>query len=284
MTGFGAAIREAAGTVARAEVRSVNNRHLAVSIRAPSAFEARHSELEALVRARLHRGSVNVTLSVRSRREAAPARVNGAVVEDYLRQVVDAGLPAAPGLVGDLLRLPGAIEDVPPAPLGDDDFAPVRDALDAALTEVVAMREREGAALAADLAAGAAEIERLTASVAARIPAAVAAAHERLRDRLAALLGDATVPAELVAREVAVLADRSDVAEEFARLASHVQQWRDTLAEGGPVGRRLDFLCQELGREVNTVGSKSQDTEIARAVVDMKVAVERLKEQTANVE
>lgn len=284
MTGFGAAVREAAGTVARAEVRSVNNRHLAVSIRAPSAFEARHAELESVVRARLARGSVNVTLSVRARRESAPARINAAVVEDYLRQIADAGLPAAPTLVGDVLRLPGAIEEVPPAPLGDDDFVPVREALDAALADVVAMREREGAALAADLLAGAAEIERLSASVATRIPAAVAAAQDRIRERLAALLGDATVPAELVAREVAVLADRSDVAEELARLASHVQQWRETLAEGGPVGRRLDFLCQELGREVNTIGSKSQDSEIARAVVDMKVAVERLKEQTANVE
>jgi uncharacterized protein (TIGR00255 family) len=284
MTGFGAAVRESAGTVARAEVRSVNNRHLAVSIRAPSAFEARHAELESVVRAQLARGSVNVTLSVRTQREAAPARINAAVVEDYLRQVADAGLPTSPGLVGDLLRLPGAIEDAPPAPLADDDFVTLREALDLALADVVAMREREGAALAADLLAGAAEIERLAASVAARIPAALAAAQDRLRERLAALLGDAAVPAELVAREVAVLADRSDVAEELARLASHVQQWRDALAEGGPVGRRLDFLCQELGREVNTVGSKSQDTEIARAVVDMKVAVERLKEQTANVE
>ena len=284
MTGFGAAIREAAGTVARAEVRSVNNRHLAVSIRAPSAFDARHADLEAAVRARLSRGSVNVTLSVRSKREAAPSRINAAVVADYLRQVGQAGLPAAPGLVGDVLRLPGAIEDVAPAPLADDDFAPVREALDAALADVVSLREREGAALAADLLAGAAEIERLAAAVAVRVPAVVAAAQTRLRDRLNVLLGDATVPAELVAREVAVLADRSDIAEELARLASHVQQWRDALAEGGPVGRRLDFLCQELGREVNTVGSKSQDAEIARAVVDMKVAVERLKEQTANVE
>jgi len=284
MTGFGAAVRETAGTVARAEVRSVNNRHLAVSIRAPSAFEARNPELEAVVRGRLVRGSVNVTLSVRSRRATAPSRINAPVVEDYLRQIAEAGLPTVPGLVGDLLRLPGAIEDSPPTPLGDEEFVPVRDALDAALVDVVAMREREGAALAAELLGGAAEIERLAALVAARVPAAVTAAHARLRERLASLLGDATVPAELVAREVAVLADRSDVAEEIARLASHVQQWRDALAEGGPVGRRLDFLCQELGREVNTVGSKSQDSEIARAVVDMKVAVERLKEQTANVE
>jgi uncharacterized protein (TIGR00255 family) len=128
------------------------------------------------------------------------------------------------------------------------------------------------------------EVERLAGVVASRVPEAVAAAHERLKERLAALLGDTAVPAELVAREIAVLADKSDVAEEVARLASHVAQWRAALAEGGPVGRRLDFLAQEMGRESNTIGSKSQDETIARAVVDMKVAVERLKEQAANVE
>jgi uncharacterized protein (TIGR00255 family) len=284
MTGFGAARHEASGTVAQVEVRSVNNRGLSVSIRAPNAFDARAQELEALVRARLTRGTVNASISVRANRDAAPARINAAVVADYLRQIGEASLPTSPEVVGHVLRLPGAVEEAPPEAFDDEDFAAAKDALDDALTALVEMREREGAALATELAAGASEIERLAAVVAARAPDAVKASQERLKERLAALLADAAVPAELVAREIAVLADKTDVAEEVARLASHVAQWRAALAEGGPIGRRLDFLAQELGRESNTIGSKSQDVEIARAVVDMKVAIERLKEQAANIE
>jgi uncharacterized protein (TIGR00255 family) len=284
MTGFGAARRDAGGVVAEVEARSVNNRHLAVSIRAPSAFDARQPEIEALVRTKLQRGSVNVSISVRSHRKCAPGRIVAGVVEDYLRQLADAGLPAPPEVVGDLLRLPGAVEDAEDAGLTDAEFEAAAQACEAALVALVSMREREGAALATELTAGIDDVARLAAAVEARVPEAVRAAQERLKERLAALLGDAAVPAELVAREVAVLADRSDVAEEVARLASHVAQWREALASGGPIGRRLDFLAQEMGREVNTIGSKSQDTEIARAVVDLKVAVERLKEQAANVE
>jgi uncharacterized protein (TIGR00255 family) len=284
MTGFGAARRESSGAVAQVEVRSVNNRGLSVSVRAPSAFDARAQELEALVRARLQRGTVNASVSIRARRDSAPSRINAAVVEDYMRQLAQASLPTSADVVGHVLRLPGAVEDAPPDALDDEDFAAAKDALDAALAALVEMREREGAALATELAAGAADVERLAAVVAARAPEAVQAAQERLKERLAALLADAEVPEELLAREIAVLADKTDVAEEVARLASHVAQWRAALAEGGPIGRRLDFLAQELGRESNTIGSKSQDVEIARAVVDMKVAIERLKEQAANVE
>jgi uncharacterized protein (TIGR00255 family) len=284
MTGFGAAKREGAGTVVSAEVRSVNNRHLAVSIRMPAAFDARLAELEATARAKLQRGSMTATISVRSQRETAPAKVNAAVVADYLKQLADAGLPTAATLVGDVLRLPGAVEEAPPTTFGDAEFALVRDALDAALAELVAMREREGATLVAELLAGAKELERLAAVVAARAPEVVKVAEARLKERLAALLGDATVPQEIVAREIAVMADKSDVAEEVARLASHVKQWRESLAEGGAIGRRLDFLSQEMVRETNTIGSKSQDSDIARAVVEMKVAIERLKEQAANIE
>ena len=284
MTGFGAATREAGGAVAQVEARSVNNRHLTVSMRAPAAFDARQAELEALVRARLQRGTVTVTISVRAPRNAAPSRINAAVVKDYARQLAEADLPTSPDVIGQLLRLPGAIEDAPPATFGEEEFSLVREALEAALGALLEMREREGAALHAELDVGAIDIERLAGLVASRVPAAVAAAKARLEERLAALLGDTALTPELVAREVAVLADRTDVAEEVARLASHVAQWRDALREGGPIGRRLDFLAQEMGRETNTIGSKSQDEALARAVVDMKVAIERLKEQAANVE
>jgi uncharacterized protein (TIGR00255 family) len=284
MTGFGGARRESAGAVAEVEARSVNNRHLVVSLRAPAAYEARHAELETLVRSKLQRGTVNVTIAIRSRREAAPARIDSEVVADYLRQLEDAGLPTSAEVVGQVLRLPGAVEEASAREADEEEIVLVGATVAAALDALVAMREREGEALATELASGIAEVERLADAVARRSPQAVAAAHERLKERIALLVADVSVPPELLAREVAVLADRTDVAEEVARLCSHVAQWREALESGGAIGRRLDFLAQELGREANTIGSKSQDAEIARAVIDMKVAIERLKEQGANVE
>jgi uncharacterized protein (TIGR00255 family) len=187
--------------------------------------------------------------------------------------------------MGDLLRLPGALEEAPPAEVTADELALVVETADAAVAAMVAMREREGAALEAELRSLVGQLETAAAQVEARAPAAVAAQGERLRERLAQILAPAEpVPPELIARELAILADRTDVAEEVARLRSHVAQWREALDQGGAVGRRLDFLTQELAREANTIGSKCQDAETTRLVVEMKVAVERLKEQSANLE
>lgn len=289
MTGFGAASREADGLAVRAEVRSVNHRGLAVSLRVPASLDAHTAALEAPVRTRLTRGSVSVSLHADRRRASAPARLQRSVIEDYLRQadaIAEAiEVPVEPPTFGDVLRLPGVFEDAPAQAPTEAEVALLAAAVDAACDALVGMREREGAALAAELGALVDEIEACAARVAERVPAAVAAQHQRLRERLAQILAPGqAVPEELVAREIAVLADRTDVAEEVSRLRSHAAQVREALAAGGPVGRRLDFLAQELAREANTTGSKCQDAEIARIVVDLKVLVERFKEQAANVE
>lgn len=287
MTGFGAAAREAAGTLVRAEVRSVNHRSLDVKLRAPAFLDAHATALEAAVRRHVTRGAVTVALTVQRSRNAAPSRIAAAVVTDYAQQA-DAladELHLAPPSMGDLLRLPGALEDAPATDLGAAELATVLQALDAALADLAAMREREGATLAEELRGLVAQLDAHATSVAVRSPESVRAQHAKLRERLAQLLAPGQgVPEELVAREIAVLADRTDVAEEVARLRSHVQQGRQILDEGGAVGRRLDFLAQELGRETNTVGSKCQDAEITRTVLEMKLVVERLKEQAANLE
>lgn len=287
MTGFGAASREAAGLSVRAEARSVNQRGLAISLRGPSWLDAHTAELESVVKRRCARGTVTVALSVQRTRAAAPSRIARAVVLDYADQASalaeELGMPQP--TISDLLRLPGALEEAPQAEPDETERAIMLEAADAALAEMVAMREREGASLEAELRGLADRIAELAAEVETLAPAAVAAQGERLRQRLAEILDPSrTVPDELIAREVAVLADRTDVAEEVARLRSHVAQWRGALDEGGSVGRRLEFLTQELGRESNTIGSKCQDAEISRRVVDMKVVVERLKEQAANLE
>jgi uncharacterized protein (TIGR00255 family) len=287
MTGFGAASREATGLSVRAEAKSVNNRGLSVNVRGPSALDAHAAAFEAVVKRHVVRGTVSVSLSIGRTRGAAPSRIARAVLVDYADQAsaIAEELGLDPPSLGDLMRLPGVLEDAPAVAYADDEVTLVASAIDAACAEMVAMREREGATLEAELRSFADQIERFAGTVEARCPAAVAAQRDRLRERLAEILAPGQdVPEETVAREIAVLADRTDVAEEVQRLRSHVAQWRDALTQGGPVGRRLDFLAQELGRETNTIGSKAQDAEITRTVVDMKVVVERLKEQAANLE
>jgi uncharacterized protein (TIGR00255 family) len=287
MTGFGAASREADGLSVRAEARSVNQRGLVVSLRAPAWVEARSAAIETAVKKRCARGTVTVALSVQRKRAAAPSRIARDVILDYAEQAgsICEELGLSQPAFGDLLRLPGALEDAPQAEPTEAELTLLVDAADAAVAEMVAMREREGTALEAELRALVGQLESAAARVEERSPAAVAAQNAKLKERLAQLLAPGqAVPEELVAREIAVLADRTDVAEEVARLRSHVAQWREALDQGGPVGRRLDFLTQELGRETNTIGSKCQDAEITRLVVEMKVAVERLKEQAANLE
>lgn len=287
MTGFGAASREAPGITVRAEVKSVNNRGLSVTVRCPAFAEPHSAAFEAVVRRHAVRGTVNVSLTIGRTRGAAPVRIAREVVADYAEQTAavarETGL-GAPSLA-EILRLPGALEEAPARGLGDDEAAIAAAAVDQACTELVAMRDREGAALEGELRGIVAQIAEFASRVESRSPAAVLAQRDRLRERVSQLLASGqTVPEDLVAREIALLADRTDVAEEVARLRSHIAQWNAALDEGGPVGRRLDFLTQEFGRETNTIGSKCQDAEIARLVVEAKVAVERLREQAANLE
>ena len=288
MTGFGAMSRQSLAIAVRAEVKSVNNRGLSVSLRGPAWVESGASAaIEAVVKKYVSRGTVSVHLQVTRRRDAAPARIIPEVFADYARQVEAAsrGTNAHNVSADAILRLPGVVEEATPTAPGAEELAVVVDAVDAALVAMVAMRDREGAALAGDLRGLMDVLERGAAAVELRAPAAVAAARDRLRERVALLMAPGqTLPEDVLAREVAILADKSDVAEEVARLRSHVAQTREMLAAGGAVGRRLDFLAQEFGREVNTIGSKSQDVDLANLVVDRKVAVERLKEQAANLE
>ncbi len=294
MTGFGSGESASDSVRVHVELRSVNGRHLKMSTRMPAALEPRAHELEGRVRSAVSRGNVTLAISVHRLADAAPGRIAEQVVADYARQMrsigadigigADVGIAAPPSWEA-LLRLPGAIEQAQECALSDDDLTVVNTAVDAAVADLVSMREREGASLVAILESGAADVDRLAQAVRERAPIALTEHRQRLEERVNKLLEDrATLPEEVLAREMALIADRSDVAEEVDRLASHVEQWRAALAGGGPIGRRLDFLAQELGREANTISSKSSDEGITRAALDLKLAVERLKEQAANVE
>lgn len=288
MTGFGAASREAAGLAVRVEVRAVNHRGLQVKARVPSELAALEPDVEARVRARVARGAVAVNVTVERAGLETTAGLDADAAARWTRSL--RGLAATLGIehpvtLDLLVGLPGVVAGDTSAlgELSPGEAAEVLGCVDDALVSLAAMREREGAALARDLLDNAREVERLVALVRERMPEVVRAHHEALRARLAELLGEA-VPASDLAREAALLADRMDVGEELARLGSHLHQLRVLIADGGQVGRKLDFLAQEFFREANTTGAKCNDASVAHLVVELKTHIERLREQVQNIE
>jgi len=287
MTGFGAGQASAGGLSVRAEIRSVNHRHLQAKMRLPGEATHLEPELEGLVKRSLSRGAVTVVVHLTRDGGAAAGRIDEEVARAYAKRL--GSLAGRLGLEGgvelrDVLPLPGVVgsrDDRADERLGRLITRAVR----AALADLVAMREREGEALVQDLRKHAAEIERLMRRIGKRMPTVVRNHQANLRQRVTDLLGDgAEVPSADLARELAVLADRLDVSEELSRLQAHLSQLDGLLAKGGTIGRKLDFLAQEFFREANTVGSKCNDAKVTHAVVDLKTSIERLREQVQNVE
>jgi len=287
MTGFGAAQAGAGGIGARAEVRSVNHRHLQAKLRLPPEAGHLEPEVDALVKRALGRGAVTVVVHLSREGRAAAGRVDGDVAAAYAKRLravsAELGLDSDVSL-RDLLGLPGVVA------ARDDAADPRLDrlvlrAVKAALGELLGMREREGAAMLADLRRHAGAIEKLTARIAKRMPTVVRAHQATLRRRVADLVGDAdSVASTDLAREIALIADRLDVSEELTRLEAHLGQLERLLVKGGAIGRKLDFLAQEFFREANTIGSKCSDAKVTHIVVDLKTSIERLREQVQNVE
>lgn len=288
MTGFGAAERVGRDLIVRVEIRSVNARHLKLSTRVPSVLEPHVSDVEERVRRRVSRGTVHVGIRLEREARGAPGRIVDSVLLDYLDQLRGLARKAQvdpPTGVQHLLDLPGVVVESGEAGIGRAELEVVLEVVGQALDRLVTMREREGTAAAADFETHLSRIELLCDAIEERLPELVAEHHQRLKSRLDALLdGKRPMAEEVLAREIAVLADKTDVAEELSRLRTHVEGWRGALRDGGVVGRRLEFLAQEMGREANTTGAKVSDAQATADVVELKLAVERLKEQAANVE
>ena len=290
MTGFGAATAERDGTRCTVEVRSVNNRFFKSVMRLPSEFEQLEPELEALVARRLSRGSVTVTVRITQSAGKAVARIDTAAVAAYaaqLQQAMPKGVVAEIRMA-DLLSLPGVITDDRAERMAEESRADLLRLAGQACDALLAMREREGEALGLLLAEFGAQIADRLAAVRERAPQVVSQYQERLRTRVNALLKEvgATVNDADLIKEVAIYAERSDIAEEIARLGGHLDQFRSIIEPSNPqpAGRTLDFLAQEMLREANTIASKSADVEIARRIVEIKTAIDRIKEQAQNAE
>ncbi|MBS3821478.1 MAG: YicC family protein [Phycisphaerae bacterium] len=289
MTGFGAASGEVEGVHYAVEVKSVNNRYLKVVLRLPDSLSALEGDIEAQMRQRIARGSVTLSVRMKLADEQAAYRVNDAVLQSYLEQIRLAETDSNPMLrldLGAVLQLPGVCEPPPLEELAEQTRDGLLDLVDQAIDALVSMRVRDGKGTEDDLLVQCETIDRELQDVASRSGEVVDLYHERLRERVEELTRNAKVniDAETLAREVAIFAERSDINEEISRLTAHVEQFREACRDGEQIGRKLDFIAQEMLREANTIASKASDASIARSVVDIKTAIDRIKEQAANVE
>jgi len=289
MTGCGEGMASADGSSCRVELRSVNNRAFKFSLRAREGLVGLESRAEAVVRRRVRRGTIHMGLDLAGPAAVAPRRIDHVQLAAYLDalEVFCAGHDlAVPRSVDALLGLPGVTcEAVADAVALEAAWPLVAEALERALDALDRMRRAEGQSLADDMLGACGEIGRLVAAIRERVPQAVVRHRERLQDRVAALVVErgVTLTESDFAREVALVADRTDITEELVRLESHLAQFRSLLAEES-TGRQLDFLAQEFAREANTVAAKSADVGIAHAVVEVKTLVDRLREQVQNLE
>ena len=288
MTGFARSEGEVAGISWVWELKSVNGRSLDLRLRLPAGYDAMEAPLRATLGGRLRRGSISAVLTVN--RVAPPViRINREMLDQVLALVNQLAeqVEAAPPRIDGLIGLRGIIETVDDEP--DDVIEMRRDALatgwSAALDRLVAARGEEGARLKAVLSGQLAELAELVAAASASAAAQPEALRARLQQSIAAVVDLApTMPPERVAQELALLVSRGDIREELDRLRAHLAQAGDLLAKGEGVGRQLDFLCQELNREANTLCSKSADIELTRIGLALKVAVEQFREQVQNLE
>jgi len=289
MTGFGAASLEQGGASVRAELRAVNHRHLQLKTRLPHDLGALEPEVDALVRKKLSRGGMTLTVSMTRPTPGAAVSLNAEAASRYrdllteLRAQLD--LPDEL-LLSTLLGLPGVVETGAQAEgNGDAERRLVLRVVKGAIEELLEMRATEGELILRDLRKHARGIEKTLGRIEKRAPKVVRDHHAALQRRVQELLGDTEVVSQGdLAREIALLADRLDISEEIARLWSHLSQLDTLLEKGGSVGRKLDFLAQEFLREANTIGSKASDATAQHLVVELKTHIERLREQVQNVE
>ncbi len=289
MTGFGrAASRDRAFDI-EVEIRSVNHRFLSLKQNLPEGLSRCEGEVEQMVRGALARGSVSLSVTVKSAGEDRPRLPDLKLFKEYakrLREVQKALKLKGDLEFEDLLAVPTLWSSANAEEPGPEIWPRAKKLLGEALADLTACRAREGETVGRDLKARLAAIEKLLETVKGRVPAVVEAYQKRLDERIQTILRQKGIEAAQVdiVREVAIHADRCDVSEEAQRLTAHLAEFRKILAGSGQLGRRLDFLTQEMGRETNTIASKGNDAEISACAVAMKAEIEKIKEQVDNLE
>lgn len=290
MTGHGEAHRRHDKVAVAIEVRTINSRYFKLTLRTNDVYNSLESSIEAVVRERIRRGTLQVNLRVDRQPSPDDFQISDVVLASYHKQLrllsEEIGLVESVRLDG-LLNLPGVVLDRTNLRRDAEADWPVIEAtLKEALDNLASMRVDEGRAMEVDLAANCQIIARQLESIVARSPLVVDAYRARMTDRLNKLLAElgVTITAADVVREVGLFAERSDIAEETVRLKSHLEQFETIMRNEEACGRKLEFVTQEMFRETNTMGSKANDAEISRHVIEIKTAIERMREMIQNVE
>jgi uncharacterized protein (TIGR00255 family) len=291
MTGFGEAHCQQDGLAVAVEIRTINNRFFKLAVRAGEGYASLDAAVEAVVRKAVHRGTIQVNIRVDRQPSPDDYRINVGVLERYRQQLVELNgkwqcKNREPSLEA-LLPLPGVVDDASAQAVDATADWPVIEAtVKAALENLGRMRADEGRAMAADLTENCRAVAESLDQIEGRAPLVVEDYRNRLFERLKRTLADLGVQLEPgdVIREVGLFTDRSDISEEIVRLRSHLDQFHETMKLPESSGRKLDFLTQEMFRETNTIGSKANDVEIARHVIEIKTAVERIREMIQNIE
>lgn len=288
MTGYGAAKGSAGGYEFSIELKSVNNRYLDSSIRVPRNFLFAEEPMKTIIQEHISRGKVDVFVAIdSSKAHNVVVSVNEPVAEGYIKAV--RGLSRRYDLENDLTALSLCrFPEVLQAEKRETDKEEIIDSLCGILREALSgfdgMRAREGEKTLGDIVEHLDSIEGLTNKVEERSPMTVDEYRQRLTQRMKEVLETVDIEEARILTEAAIFADKIAVNEETVRIKSHLSQFRELLQGASPVGRKLDFLIQELNREVNTIGSKANDTEISKHVVDMKAEIEKIREQVQNIE
>mgnify|MGYP002377582114 CR=1 FL=1 len=289
MTGYGHGQAAGAGVRVDVEISSVNRKQLDVQVGLPRAWQSLEAWVTGQLARAVSRGRVSVQVTVARTGVAGAGRV--VICDELVAEVARAarraarraGLPETVAM-GDMLRIPGVVVVKDEEPAVEQAMPLLEKAMNRALSRFGAMRRREGVNLHRDLAGRLAGLARHVDAIAARAPSVVEHYRRALRERIGRAIADTGIDDERLEKEVILFADRCDIAEELARLRSHFQQARALMKQTDPAGRPLDFLAQEMFREINTVGAKAADHVIAAEVVQFKTELERFREQVQNIE
>ncbi len=290
MTGFARAEGAGNGFSWSWEIRSVNARNLDSRLRVPSGYDRLEAAVRTQVNERFRRGNISATLALTRDAGAGALRINRDVLDQVLALADELGnqIDAAPPRIDGLLSLRGVLEQAEeelPAEQRDRLETALAESFAHGLDELTRMRDEEGARLATVIEGHVGEITRLVAAAGKLAETQPETLNRRLREQLAELVAnEAGLTEERIAQEVALLVAKADVREELDRLSAHLESARDLVGSDDAVGRRLDFLCQEFNREANTLCSKAADIELTRIGLDLKAAIEQLREQIQNIE